>query len=97
MAGIDGIKRKIDPVKAGFGPYDFNLFDLSDEEKKKIKGLPKSMGSAIKALEKDHGFLTEGGVFPEKLIEIWIKNKRDDLRMHIEMPTPVEYDMYYDL
>ena len=97
MAGIDGIKKKIDPVKAGFGPYDFNLYDLSDEEKKKIKGLPKSMGSAIKALEKDHRFLTEGGVFPEKLIEIWIKNKREDLMMHIEMPTPAEFDMYYDL
>ncbi|MDO4859793.1 MAG: type I glutamate--ammonia ligase [Bacillota bacterium] len=97
MAGIDGIKKKIDPVKAGFGPYDFNLYDLSDEEKKKIKGLPKSMGSAIKALEKDHRFLTEGGVFPEKLIEIWIQNKREDLKMHIEMPTPAEFDMYYDL
>ena len=75
----------------------YNLYDLSDEEKKKIKGLPKSMGSAIKALEKDHKFLTEGGVFPEKLIEIWIQNKREDLKMHIEMPTPAEFDMYYDL
>ncbi|MGI6721356.1 MAG: type I glutamate--ammonia ligase [Anaerovoracaceae bacterium] len=97
MAGLDGIKNKIDPVADGNGPYDFNLFELSDEEKKNIKGLPKSLGSSLKALEKDHDFLTEGGVFPEKLIEIWVKNKRDDLQKHIEMPTPVEYDMYFDL
>lgn len=97
MAGIDGIKKQIDPIEAGFGPYDFNLFELSQEEKKKLKGLPKSLGSAIKALERDHDFLTEGGVFPDKLIEIWIQNKRDDLKMHIEMPTPVEFNMYFDL
>ncbi|MEA4922505.1 MAG: type I glutamate--ammonia ligase [Eubacteriaceae bacterium] len=97
MAGIDGIKNKIDPVEEGNGPYDFNLYELSDEEKKKIKGLPKSLGSALKALEKDHDFLMEGGVFPKRLIDIWVKNKRDDLQKHIEMPTPVEFDMYFDL
>ena len=94
MAGLDGIKNKIDPAAEGYGPYDFNLFDLSDEDKKKIKGLPKSLGSALKALEKDHDFLTEGGVFP---IDLWIKNKRNDLKKHVAMPTPMEYQMYYDL
>ncbi len=97
MAGLDGIKNKIDPVADGNGPYDINLYNLSDEEKKKIKGLPKSLGSALKALERDHEFLTQGGVFPEKLIELWIKKRREDLRRHIEMPTPVDFDMYYDL
>jgi len=38
MAGIDGIKNKIDPVKEGWGPYDFNLYNLTDEEKTKIQG-----------------------------------------------------------
>ncbi|MCR5327840.1 MAG: type I glutamate--ammonia ligase [Saccharofermentans sp.] len=97
MAGLDGIKNKIDPEAEGYGPYDFNLFNLSDEEKKKIKGLPKSLGSALKALEKDHDFLTAGGVFPIELINIWIANRRKDLGRHISMPTPMEYEMYYDL
>ena len=97
MAGLDGIKNKIDPVADGNGPYDFNLFDLSEQDKKKIKGLPKSLGSALKALEKDHEFLMEGGVFPKELIDLWIKNKREDLKMHVAMPTPMEYQMYYDL
>ena len=97
MAGLDGIKNKIDPEAEGYGPYDFNLFNLSEEDKKKIKGLPKSLGSALKALEKDHDFLTAGGVFPIELINLWIANRRKDLGRHISMPTPMEYEMYYDL
>lgn len=97
MAGCDGIKNRIDPVAEGYGPYDFNLYTLSDEEKKKIKSLPRTLDEALDELQKDHAFLTEGGVFPEKLIEIWLKNKREDTRKHTEMPTPMEFDMYYDL
>ena len=36
MAGLDGIEQKIDPHEKGWGPFDFNLFDLSDEEKAKL-------------------------------------------------------------
>ena len=97
MAGLDGIKNKIDPVKEGHGPYDFNLFELSDEEKQKIEKLPRSLDEALDALEKDHEFLTKGGVFPERLIEIWVEKRRADIKKQIEMPTPMEYDMYYDL
>ena len=97
MAGLDGIKNKIDPEKEGYGPYDFNLFELSEEDKKKIKGLPKSLGSAIKALAVDNEFLQAGGVFPKELIDLWIANKRNDLKRHVAMPTPMEYEMYYDL
>lgn len=97
MAGIDGILNEIDPVAEGYGPYDFNLYDLSPEDKAKIKGLPKSLGSSLKALEKDHDFLTRGGVFPEELISLWIRDRRRDLKKHTEMPTPMEYDMYFDL
>ena len=97
MAGCDGIKNKIDPVAEGYGPYDFNLYTLSDEEKEKIQSLPKTLDEALDELEKDHAFLTEGGVFPERLIEIWLENKRADAQKHANMPTPMEFDMYYDL
>ena len=97
MAGLDGVKNKIDPVKEGHGPYDFNLFNLSEEEKAKIEKLPTSLGEALDDLEKDHDFLTEGGVFPEKLIEIWLENKRANIERQSEMPTPIEFEMYYDL
>ena len=97
MAGCDGIQNKIDPMAEGYGPYDFNLYNLSDEEKKQIKSLPRTLDEALDALEEDHDFLTEGGVFPEKLIEIWLINKRAETKKQSMMPTPMEFDMYYDL
>ena len=97
MAGIDGVVNKTDPVKAGYGPFDYNLYDLSDEDKGRIKSLPKSLDESLDALERDHGFLTAGGVFPQRLIELWIKNKRAEAARYNKMPQPVEYDMYYDL
>ena len=97
MAGIDGIKNKIDPVKAGFGPYDFNLYNLSDDEKKRIKSLPKSLDEALDALEKDHSFLSEGGVFTERLIKVWVANKRAELARYNQFPAPIEFEMYYHL
>ena len=97
MAGLDGIQKKIDPQKAGYGPYDFNLYSLCPQEQKKIRQLPKSLDAALDALEQDHGFLTVGGVFPQRLIDIWIEEKRKDAACYNQLPHPVEFDMYYDL
>jgi len=97
MAGLDGIKRKADPEKAGYGPYDVNLFNLSKEEQAKIKMLPRKLGESLDALERDHKYLTEGGVFPEKLIEIWIEKKRKELDQYNSLPHPMEFSLYYDL
>jgi len=97
MAGIDGVLNKIDPVAEGFGPYDFNLYTLSDEEKGKIQSLPRSLDEALDALEADHEFLTKGGVFPRRLIDLWISNKRAEADRYNKMPSPLEFDMYYSL
>ena len=97
MAGVDGVINKIDPEKEGYGPYDFNLYALSEEEKRKIKSLPGNLDQALNALENDHDFLTAGGVFPSRLIELWIKNKRAEAARYNQLPQPVEYDMYFDL
>ena len=97
MAGLDGIAKKIDPKAEGFGPYDFNLYNLTPEEQKNVKQLPRSLDEALDALEKDHEFLTAGGVFPQRLIDIWIKNKRADAARYNQLPQPVEFEMYYDL
>ena len=97
MAGLDGILNKIDPHANGWGPYDFNLFTLSDEEKKRIQGLPKSLGEALDALEADHAYLTAGGVFPEELIHNWIRLKRAEEEEISRIPTPAEFQRYYAL
>jgi glutamine synthetase len=97
MAGIDGVKNRIDPMKEGFGPYDFNLYELSPEERKKVQFLPSSLDQALDALEADSEFLLAGGVFPGKLIEMWVANKRREAARTNGMPHPVEFEMYYDL
>ena len=97
MAGLDGIKNQIDPHEAGWGPYDFNLFDLSDEEKEKIEGLPATLAEALDELEKDHDYLTAGGVFPEELIKKFISMKRADNDEIQRYPSPMEFLKYYDL
>lgn len=97
MAGLDGIKNQIDPVKEGYGPYDCNLYHLSEEEQKKIKSLPRTLEEALDALEADHAYLTAGGVFPERLIEVWLERKREECREIAQIPHPVEFQKYYDL
>ena len=96
MAGLDGIKNKIDPHKNGWGPYDVNLYTLSDKEKKKLKQLPTRLDDALDALEKDHAFLTEGGVFPEELLQNFIKTKRTELAQFNAIPHPAEFDKYFN-
>ena len=97
MAGLDGIKNQIDPHENGWGPYDFNLYNLPEEEKKKLKGLPTSLEAALDALEADHDYLTAGGVFPELLITKFIETKRKECSEMSKIPTPAEFDKYYNL
>ena len=96
MAGLDGVKNKIDPHKNGWGPYDVNLYTLSDKEKKKLKQLPTRLEDALDALEKDYKFLMEGGVFPEELIKNFIKTKRAECLKLNQIPHPAEFDRYYN-
>ena len=97
MAGLDGIKNKIDPHENGWGPYDFNLFHLSDEEKAKLKGLPTSLPEALDALEADNDYLTANGVFPKELIANFIKSKRAECLEMSKIPHPAEFEKYYNL
>ena len=96
MAGLDGVKNRIDPHENGWGPYDVNLYNLPEEEKKKLKGLPTSLDAALDALEADHDYLTEGGVFPEELIENFIRLKRKECLDVNAVPHPVEFEKYYN-
>ena len=84
------------PHENGWGPYDVNLYNLPEEEKKKLKGLPTSLDAALDALEADHDYLTEGGVFPEALIENFIRLKRKECLDINAVPHPVEFEKYYN-
>lgn len=97
MAGLDGIKRKLDPRELGFGPLDKNIYDLSDAEKHEIKSAPGSLAEALVALEQDHDFLLEGDVFTKEVIEGWIAQKRGEIEQVERTVNPKEYELYYDL
>lgn len=97
MAGLDGIRNRIDPADKNWGPFDFNLFDLPEEERAKLGHLPASLDEALDALEEDHDYLTAGGVFPENLIRTWIRTMRADCSEISKIPHPAEFAKYYDL
>lgn len=92
-AGLDGIKNKIDPGE----PLDKNIYELSPEELAKVPSTPGSLELALEALEKDHAFLTEPGVFTEDFIETWISYKLDNEVNPMRLrPHPYEFALYYD-
>ncbi len=93
MAGLDGIRNRIEPP----APIDKDLYELPPEEHAEIEQLPKSLEDALRALEDDHDYLTEGGVFDEDIIETWISYKREkEIEPLRQRPHPYEFALYYD-
>jgi glutamine synthetase len=93
MAGIDGIKNKIDPGD----PLEADIYHLPPEELKKIRHVPESLEKALDALEADHDFLLEGDVFTRDLIDGWLDYKRNGEIDQIKLaPHPLEFLMYFD-
>ncbi len=94
LAGIDGIKNRIEPA----APIDKDLYELPPEEHAQIAQVPASLDAVLDNLEADHEFLTQGDVFSEDLIATWIDYKRrnevDPVRLR---PTPHEFELYYDI
>jgi glutamine synthetase len=94
MAGMDGIRNKIEPEQ----PVDKDLYELPPDEHAEISQVPASLPEVLDALEEDHAYLLEGGVFTDDLIETWIDWKRtnevDPIRLR---PHPHEFELYYDI
>ncbi len=97
LAGLDGIRRQIDPGQEGFGPFDENIFEWPEERRRQIRALPASLPEALQALEADHAFLMQGNIFPERLIRRWIDLRQKDCRSVAVRPHPYEMDLYFDL
>lgn len=92
MAGLDGIKNRIEPHE----PVDKDLYELPPEEAKNIPQVPGSLDEALNALEVDHAYLLEGGVFTPELISTWIEYKREnELKPLAQRPHPYEFELYF--
>jgi len=97
MAGLDGIRRRIDPRKEGMGPIDKDIRRLRPEDLRGIVAVPTSLREALLALQEDHAFLTESGVFPEDLVPVWIEQKMAREADEVQnRPHPYEMTLYYD-
>ncbi len=94
MAGLDGIKNKIDPGD----PLDKDLFELSEKELKDIPTVPGSLYTALNCLEQDSKYLLQGEVFTQDVLDVWLEYKRkkeiDAVRMR---PHPYEFYLYFDI
>ncbi len=93
MAGLDGVLNKIEPPD----PVDLDLYELGPEDSAKIQSVPGSLYEVLDALEADHAFLLEGGVFTQDVIDVWLEYKRvreaDEVNLR---PHPFEFMLYYD-
>ncbi len=94
MAGVDGIKNRIDPGD----PLDKDIYALSPEELKDVAHMPHTLEQALDALDHDYEFLLAGDVFSRNLLDTWIQYKTerevDPLRTR---PVPYEFFLYYDI
>jgi len=94
MAGLDGVRNRIEPPE----PIDKDLYELPPDEHAAIEQVPDSLPAVLNAHEDDHEYLTEGDVFTSDLIETWIQWKRtnevDPIRLR---PHPHEFEMYFDI
>ena len=94
MAGLDGIRNRIEPPE----PVDKDLYELPPAEYADIQKLPASLEEALQALRDDSDFLTEGDVFTQDLIDTWIEYKTEnEIAPMRAYPHPYEFQLYYGL
>ncbi len=93
MAGLDGIRNKIDPGD----PTDTDIYELSPEEIGNIPAVPTSMEAAVAALGADHDYLTVGDVFTQDVVDNYIAFKEQEARDVFLHPVPAEFFHYFHI
>ena len=91
MAGIDGIKKKINPGK----PLDEDLYALPEDKVKSIPTVCGSLREAMECLDRDRNFLTQNNVFTDDQIDSYIALKFEEIYKLEHTPHPMEFEMYY--
>lgn len=98
MAGIDGVRKELDPTKSGFGPFDGPGPKLPFTTENRQLFIPRTLEEALYALNEDQDYLLEGGVFTKNFLESYINYKWYNEVLEIwGRPHPYEYDLYFNL
>jgi glutamine synthetase len=92
MAGLDGVRRELEPPD----PVDENLYALSSQRQAEIAQVPTSLDRVLDALEADYDFLLAGEVFTADLLESYMEHKREELDQVRLRPHPWEFALYLD-
>ena len=93
LAGLDGIRRKIEPPP----PVDENIYKLTKAKRKElqVRELPGSLAEALDCLESDRDFLKPA--FASSLLDTYIELKREEqLELNLR-PHPYEFYRYMDV
>ncbi len=92
-AGLDGMKKKMDPGD----PVDEDIYKLTVEKRRDLKvgELPGTLKEAVDSLKSDSSFLE--GVFPRDLVEVMMELEMEAYRSVAARPHPYEFYMYFDL
>ena len=92
-AGMDGIRKKIDPGD----PIQEDIFKMTKEERRNrgIGILPATLGEALDELDSDRGFLEP--IFTRDVIDKIVELGRRDHREISIRPHPHEFYLYFDV
>ncbi|GAB6148187.1 type I glutamate--ammonia ligase [Stetteria hydrogenophila] len=93
MAGLDGVKKKIDPGD----PIDENVYAMGEAKRRAlgIKSLPRSLDEALDELESDNEWLKPA--VDRELLEEYIELKREEARSLAAYASAAEYAFYLSL
>lgn len=89
--GLEGVEKKLDPQKLGYGPFEQNIWELA-----KVEQTPNNFFEILDNLGKDK-VLVKSEVFDENLIDSYIGVKRDEAVQTLLYPTPADFWFYSDI
>jgi glutamine synthetase len=92
-AGLDGIRKKIEPGD----PVDEDIYKLTAEKRRElgIGELPGSLKEAVECLKSDSAFLE--GIFTNDLLDVMMELEMEDYRAVSARPHPYEFYLYFDI
>jgi glutamine synthetase len=91
VAGLDGIRRELDPGP----PQSANTYDLLKTDGHALERVPDSLGDALDALAADT--VLRDGAMPGRLWDVFHHYKRDEWERYLAAVTDWERDEYLEV